>query len=91
MDILYKLFSLSVFVADGNKLQVCLRIHETVFESECMLLPSSCCDMVLGIQWLITLGPIVWDFQHLTMEFMVNGGKLVLRGSEHVFLKLRLL
>ncbi|OMO87062.1 hypothetical protein COLO4_20814 [Corchorus olitorius] len=30
------------------------------------------CDIVLGIQWLVTLGPIVWDFEALNMQFQVN-------------------
>nr|GMD01376.1 AC087852_2 putative reverse transcriptase [Ipomoea batatas] len=33
-------------------------------------------DLVLGIQWLSTLGPIWWDFNSLTMQFRLEG-KLV--------------
>lgn len=36
--------------------------------------------MVLGVQWLITLGPILWDFSNLRMEFVLNGHKHLLRG-----------
>lgn len=36
--------------------------------------------MVLGVQWLITLGPILWDFSNLRMEFSLNGNKHILRG-----------
>lgn len=36
--------------------------------------------MVLGVQWLSTLGPILWDFSNLCMEFTWNGLKHVLRG-----------
>lgn len=39
-----------------------------------------CCDMVLGVEWLTTLGPILWDFSNLRMEFNLNGMKHVLRG-----------
>ena len=37
--------------------------------------------MVLGVQWLKTLGEIKWDFKKLRMEFEVHGKKHVLRGS----------
>ena len=37
--------------------------------------------MVLGVQWLETLGKIKWDFKQLRMEFEVEGKKLVLRGG----------
>lgn len=39
--------------------------------------------MVLGIQWLILLGSILWNFSELRMEFKVNNRKVVLRGSPH--------
>lgn len=37
--------------------------------------------MVLGIQWLKTLGPIQWDFTKLTMQFKVGGQELCLQGA----------
>ncbi|CAM8880125.1 unnamed protein product [Rhodiola kirilowii] len=43
-------------------------------------LPLDCCDIVLGVQWLMTLGPIWWDFSNLRMEFTLGGIKHVLRG-----------
>ena len=36
--------------------------------------------MVLGVQWLETLGEIKRDFKPLRMEFMVQGKRHVLRG-----------
>lgn len=37
--------------------------------------------MVLGIQWLAELGPILWDFKRLCMEFKINRKRNVLRGA----------
>ena len=37
------------------------------------------CDMVLRIQWIAELGPILWDFKNLRMEFIVDGRKFMFR------------
>ena len=36
--------------------------------------------MVLGIQWLSGLGPILWDFKSLTMEFLQRNKKILING-----------
>lgn len=38
--------------------------------------------MVLGIQWLATLGPVKWDVKNLCMDFTLNGRRHVLRGGK---------
>ena len=38
--------------------------------------------MVLGSQWLRTLGVIVWDFEKLEMEFKFRGKKVLLQGMK---------
>ncbi|KAF3642966.1 hypothetical protein FXO38_20839 [Capsicum annuum] len=38
-------------------------------------------DIVLGIQWLVTLDDILWNFKLLRMQFSVNGQKIALRES----------
>lgn len=81
---------LSVSVANGHKIGASYqcrnfswRIGQSSFSADVILLPLGCCDLVLGIQWLATLGPILWDFAHLRMEFKVLGKRHVLRGSPH--------
>lgn len=38
------------------------------------------CDLVLGTQWISTLGIINWDFKHLTMGFQYCSNRIVLQG-----------
>lgn len=40
-----------------------------LFVIDCHATPLDGFDLVLGVQWLRTLGPILWDFEHLTMSF----------------------
>nr|KYP34429.1 hypothetical protein KK1_044610 [Cajanus cajan] len=77
---------LNVVVADGTKLHISFvvkdfswTIQQTTFTSDMMLIPLGCCDLVLGIEWLVTLGNITWNFDKLTMEFVVQGRRHVLR------------
>ncbi|GJX92644.1 hypothetical protein Tco_0347230 [Tanacetum coccineum] len=53
------------------------------YEADCMLLPLSGCDMVLGIRWLTTLGDINCNFKDLTMKFNHNSKRIVLKGDEN--------
>ncbi|XP_061343150.1 uncharacterized protein LOC133289269 [Gastrolobium bilobum] len=41
-------------------------------------------DLVLGVQWLKTLGPILTDYDHLTMKF-VKGGQIVTMQGNSAF------
>ena len=36
--------------------------------------------MVLGIQWLKSLGPITWDFETLKMQFQLQHQMVTLKG-----------
>jgi hypothetical protein len=45
-----------------------------------MFLTSGGCDIVLGVQWLNTLRPILWDFAKLRMEFNLLDSRHVLQG-----------
>jgi hypothetical protein len=43
------------------------------FSTNLYVLPLDGFDVILGMQWLRTLGPIVWDFGALTMSFWRQG------------------
>ncbi|KAG8495472.1 hypothetical protein CXB51_013116 [Gossypium anomalum] len=49
------------------------------FETDLMVLPLKGCDIVLGVQWLLALGDIIWNFGSLTMQFVVNGQPCVIQ------------
>ena len=77
----------SVTIAGGDKLlchYMCKSfkwtLHSTEFQSEVYLLPLGSCDLVLGVQWLSTLGTIKWDFKQLKMEFFYGDKIHILRG-----------
>lgn len=57
------------------------------FQADMRVLQLKGCDMVLGIQWLATLGPVKWDFQNLSMDFILNGRRHVLKGGKKEGLK----
>ncbi|GAV81954.1 RVP_2 domain-containing protein [Cephalotus follicularis] len=37
-------------------------------------------EVLLGIDWLRTLGDVAWNFAKLVMKFMLNGKQVVLKG-----------
>lgn len=70
---------MNVPVADGTKIisdAICKQLKWNMqgedFRADLKLLPLGGCDMVLGIQWLVELEPVLWDFKELTMEFFVG-------------------
>ncbi|GKB36930.1 reverse transcriptase, partial [Tanacetum coccineum] len=80
------IFPLQVEVSGGNQMlstSTCRQFTWTLqgqnFTSDVMLLPLEGCDMVLGVQWLSTLGDIKWNFHTLWMEFTFMGRKVTLR------------
>ena len=78
-----------VSVANGSKMlstTMCKDFswvfHGQDFSTNVMLLPLGSYEIVLGVQRLSTLGPIMWDFEKLQMEFVYKGKKQVLRGIQ---------
>ena len=77
-----------VIVANGETIQcdkLCsglkFKMQGVEFQADLLILPLEGCQVVLGIQWLVLLGPIMSDFSQLRMEFSAGNIKIVLRGS----------
>nr|GEU73192.1 putative mitochondrial protein [Tanacetum cinerariifolium] len=86
---LTKTYPLQVTVAKGNKMVSQYTVYNFKwsiqgyqFKIDVMLLPLGGCEMVLGIQWLSTLGNIQWNFHDLVMRFVYEGQKVFLRGTK---------
>ena len=78
---------LQVTVANGDVVMtqdVCKglkwELQGLTLQTDFYMLPLQGCDIVLGAQWLKTLGQIVWDFRSLTMQFVFNESKVKLQG-----------
>ncbi|XP_047257482.1 uncharacterized protein LOC107849355 [Capsicum annuum] len=78
----------SISVADGRKVtttSICKNqrwlLQGTTFASDFLLLSLGNVDIVLGVQWLSTLGRILFDFSSRTIEFRYQGKKHVRIGS----------
>lgn len=61
--------------------QVQLHMGQHTFTVDLFVLPLSGAELVLGVQWLETLGPIVTDFKKLTMSFNKDGETVLLTGA----------
>lgn len=78
---------ITVKVANGDKLQsegkctpVTVKVQGKKLSTNFYVLTLGGCDMVLRVQWLRTLGPILWDFLKMTMAFSHLGNKVLLYG-----------
>lgn len=86
---LQKIPPLVVAVAGGAQLQcqtMCKGFTWTLlgteYRSDAYIVSLSSCDMVLGVQWLSTLGSILWNFENLTMEFFFQGKETCAEGHQ---------
>jgi hypothetical protein len=53
---------------------------EYVMNSLMIAIPMGGADVVLGIQWLQSLGTMAFNFQELFMKFLLEGKEIELRG-----------
>lgn len=69
-----------------------VRIEQEIYTLDCYSIPLAGFDMVLGVQWLSTLGPILWDFQQLTLSFWHHEQQITWHGiplSRHTLMDLQ--
>lgn len=64
----------------GLATNIAIRIADEVFTVDCYSIPLDGYDMVLGIKFLRTLGPILWDFDNLCLAFTRAGHRVFWRG-----------
>ncbi|KAJ4809119.1 polyprotein [Rhynchospora pubera] len=81
-----------VRVGNGEALQctaycqaVSIYIQSYLFTTDLFILDLEGSDVVLGVQWLETLGPILTDWSQLTMDFTHNGKSIHLQGNSSPF------
>jgi hypothetical protein len=48
---------------------MCLQINDYHLKSHMFSIDMGGCDIVLGVYWLRTLGPILMDFKALSIQF----------------------
>ncbi|XP_068645154.1 uncharacterized protein [Aristolochia californica] len=80
---------LSVSVPNGAKIASVGISTATLFNIEghsfivdFLLIPLTGFDLVLGVKWLQLLGPILWDFQALTMTFTEDQRQITLHSTQ---------
>ncbi|KAF2309076.1 hypothetical protein GH714_000340 [Hevea brasiliensis] len=85
---------LKVHVANGEQLTspgICkgipVLLKSNSFMVDLFVLPLTNFDMVLGVNWLRTLGPILWDFTVMSMSFYQQGHLVTLQGIGAVLLQ----
>ncbi|KAL4334964.1 hypothetical protein GQ457_07G040680 [Hibiscus cannabinus] len=82
-----KRHQLKVTIADGSSIHtqgICREVQWEsqghFFHTDFLVLPLKGCDIVLGVQWLASLGSIQWDFSTLNMNFEYSGKMVEWKG-----------
>jgi hypothetical protein len=76
-----------IMIANGGSMKcggrcenVCLQIYDYHLKSHMFAIDMGGCDILLGADWLRTLGPILMDFKALTMQFDQEGHQYKFQG-----------
>ncbi|XP_043700319.1 uncharacterized protein LOC122651046 [Telopea speciosissima] len=79
---------INVMVGSGNRLQcegmikhLQVSVPPRSFVIDTYVLPLFGADLVLGVQWLATLGPVVFDYSVPALEFHVGSERIRLTGD----------
>jgi hypothetical protein len=64
----------------GHRENVHLQIGDYHLKSHMFSIDMGGCDIVLGANWRRTLGPILMDFENLTMQFDQEGHQYKFQG-----------
>lgn len=85
---LVKTQPMKVQVANGNHLESLYeckefkwKIGDNEFQTAVRCLPMGEYDLVLGVDWLGSLGLVTFDYKKLTLQFQRNGQVVVLQGN----------
>ncbi|XP_043725548.1 uncharacterized protein LOC122672115 [Telopea speciosissima] len=70
-----------LLMCSGVCKKVLLKLQHHKFELDLYVLPIKGAEVVLGVDWLETLGPIVSDYRNLTMEFQWGNQQVHLQGE----------
>lgn len=68
-----------VLTSQGKCTSVAMQIQGTSFTTYFFTLSLGGCDVVLGVQWLLSLCPVLWDFIELKMEVIYKEKSSCLR------------
>lgn len=66
----------------GRCLSLTLGIQNQRVQADFYVLPVAACPIVLGVQWLETLGPVEMDYKKLTMRFIHRGRPCSFQGLD---------
>lgn len=79
---------LRVTVGNRDKIychQLCMAVKVQIqrysFTVDFHILPLCGADVILGVEWLKTLGPVLTDYTSLTMKFITDGKLIELHGD----------
>ncbi|KAF3635230.1 putative early nodulin-like protein 1-like [Capsicum annuum] len=86
---IFSLHNIRISIANGEKVprlgvcpQATISIGDHCFIVDFYVIPLDGFDIVLGVKWLQTLGPILWNFAELTMRFSLEGKSILLQGQQ---------
>lgn len=71
----------AILTCDSKCVQVPLNIQGYSFVTNLFVLEFKDTNVVLGVQWLIDLGPVLTNYRDLTMQFTLGGREVMLQGD----------